>query len=423
MSTNEVYKNSGLGKWFGEKWVDISRKKDGKHPECGASADERGDKQKAYPKCRPAKEAGSMSAKEKKKATEQKRRVERKETEDSKGRSPNWVSHKEHVSFEDYLVIREANVPTNPELWSRAKAQARSKFDVYPCVPLDSQALTKQGWKSYHDVKIDDEILTYNVQGGYTEWQPVEYVHFYENAETIRLKTPQTNFDFVCTPNHKWVLEKNWENDKFTKSGEIDTRRYRYWNDSCVVKACDINKRMKIITNAKIKDSNEALSLESFSKYKDNWVEKVIAMNNAQREVFFASAIVYDGHEKVLSEKYEGRDVRFGFSQKDQNHGDALEICAVLLGYRVSFRTKSHNPSMRDWSLSKRTVQSSQNIHKETYKKMDVWCPTTVNGTWVMKQDGMISITGNSAYANAWAAKWYKEHGGGWKKKKKKSDS
>ena len=133
MSTNEVYKNSGLGKWFGEKWVDISRKKDGKHPECGASADDReGDKQKAYPKCRPAKEAGSMSSKEKKKATEQKRRVERKERDDSKGRSPNWVSHKEHVSFEDFLVIREENVPTNPELWSRAKAEAKKRFDVWP---------------------------------------------------------------------------------------------------------------------------------------------------------------------------------------------------------------------------------------------------------------------------------------------------
>ena len=38
MDINETYKNSGLGKWFDEKWVDISRKdKSGKHPPCGAS--------------------------------------------------------------------------------------------------------------------------------------------------------------------------------------------------------------------------------------------------------------------------------------------------------------------------------------------------------------------------------------------------
>jgi len=29
-------------------------------------------------------------------------------------------------------VIEEENKPTNPKLWSRAKALAKSKFDVYP---------------------------------------------------------------------------------------------------------------------------------------------------------------------------------------------------------------------------------------------------------------------------------------------------
>ena len=29
-------------------------------------------------------------------------------------------------------VIEEENKPTNPKLWSRAKALAKQKFDVYP---------------------------------------------------------------------------------------------------------------------------------------------------------------------------------------------------------------------------------------------------------------------------------------------------
>jgi hypothetical protein len=32
-----------------------------------------------------------------------------------------------------------------------------------------------------------------------------------------------------------------------------------------------------------------------------------------------------------------------------------------------------------------------------------------------MIQNGLITITGNSAYANGWAAKWYKERGGKWR--------
>lgn len=93
---NEVHWDSGLGKWLKEKWVDISRKdKSGKHPPCGASAEKEGrdkDQKKAYPKCRPAKEAGSMSKEEKKRAVSQKRRAEKKSGH-HKGRKPVVVSH------------------------------------------------------------------------------------------------------------------------------------------------------------------------------------------------------------------------------------------------------------------------------------------------------------------------------------------
>jgi hypothetical protein len=39
---------------------------------------------------------------------------------------------KKHTKKEEVEQIDEKNEPTNPELWSRAKALARSKFDVYP---------------------------------------------------------------------------------------------------------------------------------------------------------------------------------------------------------------------------------------------------------------------------------------------------
>ena len=47
----------------------------------------------------------------------------------------------------------------------------------------------------------------------------------------------------------------------------------------------------------------------------------------------------------------------------------------------------------------------------------DVWCPQTKYSTWIMRQKGRVMITGNS---NAFASKWYKQHGGTWRKSKKK---
>ncbi|MFW6225790.1 MAG: hypothetical protein ACOC3V_02375, partial [bacterium] len=45
--------------------------------------------------------------------------------------------------------------------------------------------------------------------------------------------------------------------------------------------------------------------------------------------------------------------------------------------------------------------------------KKDVWCPETKYGTWVMKQNDLITITGNS---NSYASKMYKKWGGTWSK-------
>ncbi len=61
----------GIGKWFKERWVDISRpKKGGGFESCG-----RGEaKKRAYPKCVPASKAAAMSTAEKKSAVTRKRK-------------------------------------------------------------------------------------------------------------------------------------------------------------------------------------------------------------------------------------------------------------------------------------------------------------------------------------------------------------
>jgi hypothetical protein len=84
----------GLGKWFRQKWVDISRKdKKGKHPKCGENTG------KGYAKCVPAGKAAHMTDEEKKSATERKRQAQRKAGRaragrGSPGKKPIFVSTK-----------------------------------------------------------------------------------------------------------------------------------------------------------------------------------------------------------------------------------------------------------------------------------------------------------------------------------------
>jgi len=58
LESGEVLKED-LRRWFKEKWVDVSRKVDGKHPPCGRK-DADG---KSYPKCRPSKKVSKETPK------------------------------------------------------------------------------------------------------------------------------------------------------------------------------------------------------------------------------------------------------------------------------------------------------------------------------------------------------------------------
>lgn len=109
-----------LKEWFKEKWVDLSRPKPGGGFEpCGRSDASTG----KYPKCVPASRAARMTPAEIESAVRRKRRAESTETRD--GKKPIYVST-------DKEKMEKANVPTNPELYARVKAEAKAKFDVYP---------------------------------------------------------------------------------------------------------------------------------------------------------------------------------------------------------------------------------------------------------------------------------------------------
>lgn len=86
-------KSEGLGLWFAEKWVDISRtNNDGSHPACGrpSAGMSQSDYAKAYPKCVPASRAARMSPAQKKDAVARKRDADN-ANGDGKGQKPKMV--------------------------------------------------------------------------------------------------------------------------------------------------------------------------------------------------------------------------------------------------------------------------------------------------------------------------------------------
>jgi hypothetical protein len=122
-----------LGRWFKEKWVDVSKKVDGKHPPCGRK-DADG---KSYPKCRPSKKvskdtpkiASSYDKDEKKSMTQQKRRAEKKDPKIGKGNKPTMTHYKESIHVKEQVEKVEATEATgsgssggyeSPAMWAKS---------------------------------------------------------------------------------------------------------------------------------------------------------------------------------------------------------------------------------------------------------------------------------------------------------------
>ena len=139
--------NEDLRTWFRQKWVRMDTKGNIK----GDCAREEGE---GKPKCLPSAQAHSMSKEDRAAAARRKRREDPVADRPGKGGKPINVRTEE-------MDLEEANKPTNPALWSRAKALAKSKFDVYPSAYANGWAAKWYkskggGWKSVSE-GVDDE--------------------------------------------------------------------------------------------------------------------------------------------------------------------------------------------------------------------------------------------------------------------------
>lgn len=292
--------------------------------------------------------------------------------------------------------------------------KVKSRYKVWPsayaCVPEDSsKALTKDGWKSYNELKIGEEIMTYNIEKDELEFKPIINLYHYSNANTVVFSRGNTAFRVESTQNHKWVTKL--PKTKSNKKGKYE----RIANDMALLETQELlqNKNNKHIVSSATYNGGNTILKNKIYKYTDNWTKYVINASKEQREAWLYSAIVYDGNQPKtqrltknknnISESewtYDGNHGKqsFGFKQKEIDHRDAFLLSAFMNGGSVSW--KKHKNIYSCYYVSNKPLQSLSNIKCIEKNVKDVWCPETENSTWVMMQEnngsGIITITGNS---------------------------
>jgi len=149
------------------------------------------------------------------------------------------------LSKEEVESLEEKNVPTSPEKWAQAKAQAKAKFDVYPSAYANGWAAKKYkemggGWKSVSEETELDE--------GYYKSQEIE------RQETERLAKPPFSPDKPKKPSV--VVGKKPEG--YSRARQLARQAMKkYVKEEDTEKFYTSSRKAQIVKNAAKKTSPE----------------------------------------------------------------------------------------------------------------------------------------------------------------------
>lgn len=340
--------------------------------------------------------------------------------------------------------------------------KVKARYKKWPCVPVaSSEALTKKGWKGYYDLKVGDEILAYDMVSQTNKWTKVLNLHHFNKAPIIGMKKSK-NMDFESTPDHNWVvydkmvgrddiipqdLREKWDLIQKLRRKEITQTEankiipridwhYR-WNkdvktfEEFLKTKKSYRKGLRLMTTSEIMKANhKALHIVasapidekvkskynfkcSLGKYGCNQALQVLKMSFEQARTWFNSAVGYDGNHCSKGSRLRKSFNAYGFKQKDPSHKNAFVYSTILSGLRIKYGN-ANKTGVTSLCVTERPYHALDTVLFENRGEKEVWCPETEYGTWVMRQNGAVTITGNSAYASASLAKCRKMGASNW---------
>ena len=316
------------------------------------------------------------------------------------------------------------------------------------CVPLDYQILTKEGFKFYNELDEGEEVASYDMERGVIEWVPLNDISIYINQEVKEYHSNVTSFEF--TEGHKWVSSKNYNNDDFEliEFEEIEDRSSILLSAPEKRTKCEISPKMAaafgwLITDGTIRKykgkfyraaicqsktenfNNIDESLSELGKItksitsnrKKGWLDQhwwYLSKEQTKKllDLFdyqclddlprIAANLSFECREAMInSMMLADGDKRNTFGKGKIQVLECFQILCTLNGIALSqvktrIFTKSTQPFYQLRKLSYTKICKGYLVEGET-RNADVWCPTTIYGTWIMRgPTGQISITGNT---------------------------
>ena len=330
------------------------------------------------------------------------------------------------------------------------------------CVPLSSEILTRKGWKIYDQLAIGEEVMGFDVQLNSYRW--TKLLHIYKGKDIVGLiKTNKGHANaqgVLCTSNHKWIgiseklvgfaeakgfprrtslllqprsemptVEKSiltpneaalfgWYLTDGFKTGKkhyglgINLIKFR---SRQILEELLLNiPHTKSIYNRPNYGHHKVHAYHISSKIFDeiyckaklyNPAELILLLSTKARKAMFAAMLEADGSMRTGAKRYDRFGALESFEKKTKEY---FEVLSLSLGQPFTFR-KTPAQHRKDFNrrafinyqlIANIPLYADKNHDWKPLEEMDVWCPQTECGTWVMRQGNHVVVTGNSRNPN-----------------------
>lgn len=330
----------------------------------------------------------------------------------------------------------------------------------FACVDEATECLTLQGWKRHDTLIDGEMVAAYSMSDLKLRWRSLESVARYSVIEETMVRAESASLDMMLTPNHRCIIKRRRlvgdlaqpvireasalrERDHIPTTAEWDyegepfnpiwaellgwyiAEGYALPNSMSVEISQSLTanapkvERLRCLLNTVEANFAEVTATRT---YRGREVQQtyfkirgyvaarlralapskalepyVLAWNHASLLALFNGLIDGDGHRRT--------DGRMTFIQNGKQTADLIQAIAIRLGWsatvsqrgaqwRVYFTRHNHRSLRGNWGKGV-TDRLGHTLKREKYTGI-VWCPKTIDGTWVARRNGRVFITGNT---------------------------
>jgi len=230
----------------------------------------------------------------------------------------------------------------------------------------------------------------------------------YENKESTITEDQAALLAWILSDGYyKWSELSETTSSSFgTRKGivgRISQAQHKYWREVEEVLAANNINYTKTEDN---RNTNKVFTYLLKSKDVRDFFDKVVGCREQKHEVDWTKWILRLDQPALIAFVHhfwlaDGHTAQTGGKIITQNAGnihDAVVLAINLTGRRAISNLRADSDKCRTINIKDKPTSTGQRIKKSVSRETEVFCLTTENGTFVTRQGGLITITGNCSY-------------------------